>query len=151
MGLFDSLFDTNSGDELFRKETAFLVDTGIQILRRESEGGFIKIFISGKDDEIGINLSETPLLRDMKQLRYSLEQIIAARYGLDEEIISRFLSMTKLYVEQEYTYDDWVAFVHHYSEKTSKSNCRKWLISYMKAKHPDLKIEDGSKYVSIMV
>ena len=125
MGLFDNLRDTSSGDELFQKETAFLVDTGIQILRREPEGGFIKIYITGKDGEIGINLSETPLLRDMKQMRYTMEKIMALRHGLDEQTISRFLSLTKLYVEQEDTYAAWIAYVHHYSGKISKSNCKK--------------------------
>lgn len=151
MGLFNNLLDTSDGDELFQKETAFLVDTGIQILRREPEGGFIKIYITGKDDEIGINLSETPLLRDMKQLRYSMEQIMVLRHGLDEKTINRFLSLTNLYVEQEDSHAAWIAYVHHYSGRISKGNCKKWALNYFRTKHPDLSVEDKSKYLIVYI
>ena len=84
-------------------------------------------------------------------MRYTMEKIIALRHGLDEQTITRFLSLTKLYVEQEDTYAAWIAYVHHYSGRISKSNCKKWFFNYMKAKHPDIKVKDESKYLSIMI
>lgn len=141
---------TGVGDEQFRTDTSFLIDVGVHILKRDSEGGFIKIY-ARKDGEIGINLSDTPLLRHMNLLHCSMEKILAMHYNLDEAVAEKFLSMTKLYIEQEDSNTAWIAFVHHYSGKISENNCRAWVVQYFHSKYPKLKVEDNSKYLCVTI
>lgn len=141
---------TEAGDEQFRTDTSFLIDVGVHILKRDSEGGFIKIY-ARKDGEIGINLSDTPLLRHMNLLHCSMEKILAMHYNLDKAVAEKFLSMTKLYIEQEDSNTAWIAFVHHYSGKISANDCKNWAIQYFRRKYPELRVEDNSKYLSVTI
>lgn len=151
MSLFRKFFDTSSGDTAFLNETPFLVDTGIQILRQETEGGFIKAYFTGKNDELTISLSDTYLLSDMKHTNFSLEEMLLSRYNLNSTVAKKFLEQTQFYVEQEDKSTAWVSFVHHYSQKYSKTNCRKWYAEYIKNKYPSLKLEETSTYTIIFI
>ena len=134
-------------DELFQTDTVFLLKTGIQILERETDGGFIQQF----GDEIGINLSDTYLLGDMKQLRFPMEKMLEMRYSLDKNVAEKFVRMTELYVENDDGHTAWISFVYHYSGRVPKKKCREWTRKYLQEKYPKLQIKEKPQSLLVII
>ena len=137
-------------DSLFQENTKFLLDVGVRVLKRDAEGGFIKVYYSGTDSELQVNLSDTHMLKDIKVFG-SAEDYVKARYGISVDETEKFLKMTKMEVEESYGSTDWVCFYHKFGASGSSGARRNWLINYVRQNYPEYSITEHSNAISFIV
>ena len=152
MGVFSGLF--GHGKKLsmdfmeFQKDTELLIRLSIKLIKKEREGGFVKIIFAGKDSEFCACLTETHLCRDMKVYNNDIKKCLMSLYNWNEEHeVDTFLNMTKLFIEDQDAFATKIDFVHFYGKVINPKDGIKWVSDFMKANYPDYKVEVRSDSV----
>ena len=152
MGLFSGLF--GSGKKLsmdfveFQKDTELLIRLSIKLIKKEQEGGFVKIIFAGKDSEFCACLTESHLCGDMKAYNNDIKKCLMSLYNWNEEHeVDAFLNMTKLFIEDQDAFATKIDFVHFYGKAINPKDGIKWVADFMKANYPNYKVEVRSDSV----